>query len=164
MRYGFYCPTRGGCATGEAIEAILAKGEALGFTSTMIADHIVFPRAWAHPRRHRWLRLSHDISPLQPPRATARDPPIVAQNRCRPGRHLFARLGLGNRGGPPQRVDTGDPMVPLGQWALGLSKWPAWGQELKRDWVLSRPSVSRVTTASAASPTWNGISARSVLE
>jgi len=43
MRYGFYCPTRGGCATAEAIEAILARGEALGFTSTMIADHIVFP-------------------------------------------------------------------------------------------------------------------------
>jgi probable F420-dependent oxidoreductase len=43
MRYGFYCPTRGGCATGEAIEAILARGEALGFSSTMIADHIVFP-------------------------------------------------------------------------------------------------------------------------
>lgn len=43
MRYGFYCPTRGGCATAEAIEAILARGEALGFTSTMIADHVVFP-------------------------------------------------------------------------------------------------------------------------
>src|SRR5438034_8831374 len=43
MRYGFYCPTRGACATAEAVETILAKGEALGFTSTMIADHIVFP-------------------------------------------------------------------------------------------------------------------------
>jgi probable F420-dependent oxidoreductase len=43
MRYGFYCPTRGACATAEAIEAILAKGEALGFSSTMIADHVVFP-------------------------------------------------------------------------------------------------------------------------
>jgi probable F420-dependent oxidoreductase len=43
MRYGFYCPTRGGCATAEAVEAILGRGEALGFTSTMIADHIVFP-------------------------------------------------------------------------------------------------------------------------
>jgi probable F420-dependent oxidoreductase len=43
MRYGFYLPTRGGCAVPEAIEAILAKGEALGFSSTMIADHIVFP-------------------------------------------------------------------------------------------------------------------------
>ena len=43
MRYGFYLPTRGGCAAPEAIEAILAKGEALGFSSTMIADHIVFP-------------------------------------------------------------------------------------------------------------------------
>src|SRR6185503_9002049 len=43
MRYGFYCPTRGGCATAEAVEGVLANGEALGFTSTMIADHIVFP-------------------------------------------------------------------------------------------------------------------------
>ena len=43
MRYGFYLPTRGGCAVPEAIEAILARGEALGFSSTMIADHIVFP-------------------------------------------------------------------------------------------------------------------------
>jgi probable F420-dependent oxidoreductase len=43
MRYGFYCPTRGGCATAEAIESILSRGEALGFSSTMIADHIVFP-------------------------------------------------------------------------------------------------------------------------
>ena len=43
MRYGFYLPTRGGCATADAIEAILARGETLGFTSTMIADHIVFP-------------------------------------------------------------------------------------------------------------------------
>lgn len=43
MRYGFYLPTRGGCAVPEAIEAILAKGEALGFSSTMVADHLVFP-------------------------------------------------------------------------------------------------------------------------
>jgi probable F420-dependent oxidoreductase len=43
MRYGFYCPTRGGCATAEAIEKILARGEALGYSSTMIADHLVFP-------------------------------------------------------------------------------------------------------------------------
>jgi probable F420-dependent oxidoreductase len=43
MRYGFYLPTRGGCATADAIEANLARGEALGFTSTMIADHLVFP-------------------------------------------------------------------------------------------------------------------------
>ena len=43
MRYGFYVPTRGACATAEALEAIVAKGEALGFHSAMIADHIVFP-------------------------------------------------------------------------------------------------------------------------
>jgi probable F420-dependent oxidoreductase len=43
MRYGFYLPTRGACATPDALETIVARAEALGFTSTMIADHIVFP-------------------------------------------------------------------------------------------------------------------------
>jgi probable F420-dependent oxidoreductase len=43
MRYGFYLPTRGGCATPEALEAIVQRGEALGFHSVMIADHVVFP-------------------------------------------------------------------------------------------------------------------------
>ncbi|MGH7390414.1 MAG: TIGR03619 family F420-dependent LLM class oxidoreductase [Candidatus Rokuibacteriota bacterium] len=47
MRYGFYLPTRGGCATADALEAIVARGEALGFASTMIADHVVFPVAIA---------------------------------------------------------------------------------------------------------------------
>jgi probable F420-dependent oxidoreductase len=45
MRYGFYLPTRGGCATADAIEAIVRRGEALGFHSVMIADHVVFPTA-----------------------------------------------------------------------------------------------------------------------
>jgi probable F420-dependent oxidoreductase len=43
MRYGFYLPTRGGCATADAVEAIVQRAEALGFHSVMIADHIVFP-------------------------------------------------------------------------------------------------------------------------
>jgi probable F420-dependent oxidoreductase len=43
MRYGFYVPTRGHTATPDAIEALVARGEALGFSSAMIADHIVFP-------------------------------------------------------------------------------------------------------------------------
>jgi probable F420-dependent oxidoreductase len=43
MRYGFYLPTRGQTATSEAIEALVRRGEALGFTSAMMADHIVFP-------------------------------------------------------------------------------------------------------------------------
>ncbi len=43
MRYGFYLPTRGACATPEALEALLQRGEALGFDSVMIADHVVFP-------------------------------------------------------------------------------------------------------------------------
>ena len=47
MRYGFYLPTRGGCATPEALEAIVQRGEALGFHSVMIADHVVFPTAIA---------------------------------------------------------------------------------------------------------------------
>ena len=47
MRYGFYLPTRGGCATAEALETIVQRGEALGFHSVMIADHVVFPTAIA---------------------------------------------------------------------------------------------------------------------
>jgi probable F420-dependent oxidoreductase len=43
MRYGFYLPTRGQTATPEALETLLARGEALGFHSVMIADHVVFP-------------------------------------------------------------------------------------------------------------------------
>jgi probable F420-dependent oxidoreductase len=43
MRYGFYLPTRGGCATPDALETIVQRGEALGFHSVMIADHVVFP-------------------------------------------------------------------------------------------------------------------------
>lgn len=43
MRFGFYLPTRGACATGEALESLLGRGETLGFDSVMIADHVVFP-------------------------------------------------------------------------------------------------------------------------
>ena len=43
MRYGFYLPTRGGLATRAAITAMARVGEASGFHSAMIADHIVFP-------------------------------------------------------------------------------------------------------------------------
>jgi probable F420-dependent oxidoreductase len=43
MRYGFYLPTRGRTATPEALETLVARGEALGFASVMIADHVVFP-------------------------------------------------------------------------------------------------------------------------
>ena len=43
MRYGFYLPTRGQTATPEAIEALVRRGEALGFASAMIADHVAFP-------------------------------------------------------------------------------------------------------------------------
>ncbi|HKW90763.1 MAG TPA: hypothetical protein VJX92_02620 [Methylomirabilota bacterium] len=43
MRFGFYLPTRGKTATPEALEALATRGEALGFSSVVIADHIVFP-------------------------------------------------------------------------------------------------------------------------
>ena len=45
MRYGFYLPTRGQTATPDALETLVARGEALGFASVMIADHVVFPTA-----------------------------------------------------------------------------------------------------------------------
>ena len=43
MRYGFYLPTRGRTATPNDLEILVRRGEALGFASVMIADHIVFP-------------------------------------------------------------------------------------------------------------------------
>ena len=43
MRYGFYLPTRGRTAIPEDLETLVRRGEALGFASVMIADHIVFP-------------------------------------------------------------------------------------------------------------------------
>ena len=43
MRYGFYLPTRGQTATPEAIAALVRHGEMVGFSSTMIGDHVVFP-------------------------------------------------------------------------------------------------------------------------
>ena len=43
MRYGFYLPTRGETARPDALEALVTRGEALGFASVAIADHVVFP-------------------------------------------------------------------------------------------------------------------------
>jgi probable F420-dependent oxidoreductase len=43
MNFGFYLPTRGRTATPAALETLLTRGEALGFHSVMIADHVVFP-------------------------------------------------------------------------------------------------------------------------
>lgn len=43
MKYGFYLPTRGKSAEPEALTALVENAEHLGFTSVMIADHIVFP-------------------------------------------------------------------------------------------------------------------------
>jgi probable F420-dependent oxidoreductase len=49
MRYGFYLPTRGATATAEALETLVRRGEALGFHSAMIADHVVFPATIRSP-------------------------------------------------------------------------------------------------------------------
>lgn len=43
MRFGFYLPTRGPTATADALATLVSRGEALGFHSVMIADHIAFP-------------------------------------------------------------------------------------------------------------------------
>src|SRR5512132_2441140 len=43
MRYGFYLPTRGPCAEPEALDALVERAERLGFHSTVVADHVVFP-------------------------------------------------------------------------------------------------------------------------
>ena len=43
MRYGFYLPTRGPLAEPSAIEVLARRGEALGFHSVVVADHIVIP-------------------------------------------------------------------------------------------------------------------------
>src|SRR5918992_718867 len=43
MKFGFYLPTRGETATPEALETLVTRGEALGFHSAVIADHVVFP-------------------------------------------------------------------------------------------------------------------------
>src|SRR5262245_20766708 len=43
MRYGFYLPTRGPTAEPDALEQLVRRGEALGFASVMIAEHLVFP-------------------------------------------------------------------------------------------------------------------------
>src|SRR5262245_58451050 len=45
MRYGFYLPTRGATATAEALATLVQRGEALGFHTVVIADHLVFPVA-----------------------------------------------------------------------------------------------------------------------
>ena len=43
MRYGFYLPTRGAGASPDSLTRLVSSGEALGFHSVVVADHIVFP-------------------------------------------------------------------------------------------------------------------------
>ncbi len=43
MRYGFYLPTRGQTASPDALETLITRAEGWGFSSVVIADHIVFP-------------------------------------------------------------------------------------------------------------------------
>ena len=45
MQFGFGLPVRGALANHDGIVAMAGRGEALGFTSATIADHIVFPTA-----------------------------------------------------------------------------------------------------------------------
>jgi probable F420-dependent oxidoreductase len=45
MKYSFYLPTRGPSATPDQLVALVRHGEDRGFTSVMIADHVVFPVA-----------------------------------------------------------------------------------------------------------------------
>jgi alkanesulfonate monooxygenase SsuD/methylene tetrahydromethanopterin reductase-like flavin-dependent oxidoreductase (luciferase family) len=43
MRYGFYLPTRGPLSEPDAIAEIVRQGEAMGYATMVIGDHIVFP-------------------------------------------------------------------------------------------------------------------------
>ena len=43
MRYGFYLPTRGPLGNPDDIAGIVQAGEALGYATIVIGDHIVFP-------------------------------------------------------------------------------------------------------------------------
>jgi len=43
MRYGFYMPTRGELCEPDAIATVAREGEAMGYSSMVFADHIVFP-------------------------------------------------------------------------------------------------------------------------
>ncbi|MEZ5856423.1 MAG: LLM class F420-dependent oxidoreductase [Hyphomicrobiaceae bacterium] len=43
MRYGFYLPTRGPLATRQGLAAIVERAEQVGFSSVMVADHIILP-------------------------------------------------------------------------------------------------------------------------
>jgi alkanesulfonate monooxygenase SsuD/methylene tetrahydromethanopterin reductase-like flavin-dependent oxidoreductase (luciferase family) len=49
MRYGFYLPTRGQTASPEALETLVTRAEALGFSSVVIADHTSCSRSRSRP-------------------------------------------------------------------------------------------------------------------
>ena len=49
MRYGYYLPTRGPLAEPATIAAMARRGEAMGYSSIVIGDHIVFPVEVASP-------------------------------------------------------------------------------------------------------------------
>ena len=49
MRFGFYLPTRGPTSTPVALTKLVQRAEAVGFSSTMIGDHVVFPVAVKSP-------------------------------------------------------------------------------------------------------------------
>ncbi|MGE3914998.1 MAG: hypothetical protein AB7F78_04800, partial [Hyphomicrobiaceae bacterium] len=43
MRFGFYLPTRGPLANRQDLSSILETAETLGFSSVMVADHVILP-------------------------------------------------------------------------------------------------------------------------
>src|SRR5215468_6210120 len=80
MRYGFYLPTRGQTATPEALERLVQRGEALGFSSVMIADHVVFPEVikskYPYTVSGVFRGEDHAASPVH-----ERDDPAVSESR-----------------------------------------------------------------------------------
>jgi alkanesulfonate monooxygenase SsuD/methylene tetrahydromethanopterin reductase-like flavin-dependent oxidoreductase (luciferase family) len=63
MQYGFGLPVRGKLANYDGISAMARAGEALGFTSATIADHVVFPTSVES-------RYPYDSTAFTPARAT----------------------------------------------------------------------------------------------
>ena len=95
------------------------------------------------------LRTSATASPSTPSSVA------TASRRRSRGRRLVARA-----------IEVPRPSVlpTLGGGGRDLMPQTGDGQELKRCWVFSRPSVMSDSTASAASETWNGSSLRSTVE
>ncbi|MGH7333269.1 MAG: LLM class flavin-dependent oxidoreductase [Candidatus Rokuibacteriota bacterium] len=108
MRYGFYLPTRGACATPEAIETFLQRGEALGFDSVMAAPDFdrrgaasdeyirIYKTLWTKSPAsfagdfYRFDELRCEPLPVQKPH-----PPLWIGGHSKPALRRAARLGDG---------------------------------------------------------------------